>query len=240
MKPLPNDAVRVLLYSAGLDSFILRHLWKPDVCLYVDMGTAYTELERERLDGGVTVTSLPLDRWELADGIIPLRNLFLTCVAAQYVPLDRDVQIALAATSGDRPNDKRRQFAQMTSELLTHLYAPQRWIPHGRHVSLTLPVKHMSKAELVAEYVRTGGDVESLTAVSVSCYNPDGVKPCGTCKACARRWIALTVNGIDSTPDCREWVIANLLPRIGGMDGDRGQEDKDTLQALLLTGGVPA
>ena len=34
---------KVLLYSGGMDSWLIDKIWKPDVKLYVDMGTKYSQ-----------------------------------------------------------------------------------------------------------------------------------------------------------------------------------------------------
>lgn len=227
------EPTKVLLYSAGQDSWCLRHLWKPDVCLYVDMGTEYTALERDRLDPGVDIAALPLDRWELPDKIIPLRNLMLVCLAAQYGGNDGRVQVALAATAGDRPRDKGDEFAERATDLLTWLWGPQRWTT-GKEVEVVLPAKHLSKAGLVREYVAAGGDVDALRDRSVSCYTPTAGQPCGACKACARRWVAFAANGIPSRPDCRAYVTQHVLPGILAGADDREGENADVLTALGL------
>ena len=40
---------KVLLFSGGLDSMLQEYLLKPDVLLYVDMKTSYSEREIEAL-----------------------------------------------------------------------------------------------------------------------------------------------------------------------------------------------
>ena len=40
---------KVLLYSGGMDSWLISHLWKPDVKLYIDTGSSYAAEERRRL-----------------------------------------------------------------------------------------------------------------------------------------------------------------------------------------------
>lgn len=229
---------KVLLYSAGQDSWCARYLWKPDVCLYVDMGTGYTELEKQRLDDAVEIAQLPLAQWELPDKIIPLRNLLLVCVAAQYGGNAGSVQVALAATSGDRPLDKSEDFATRGSEFLTWLWGPQRWTP-GKRVDIVLPFKDLSKAQLVGAYLDAGGDLQALRNRSVSCYTPTSAGPCGRCKACARRWVAFAANGVPSTPDCRNYIIGAILPGIKNGTDVRKQENADVLTALDRTGGTP-
>lgn len=219
---------RVLLYSGGMDSWCLRHLWQPDVCLYVDMGTLYADEELATLDADVVVLDAKaLGQWEHANAIIPLRNLLLVTLAAQYGGNEGSVQVAMAATAGDRSLDKSPPFAHRASELLTWLWSPQWWTP-GKAVDVVLPVKDLTKAELVGRYLAAGGDPQALLR-SFSCYTPTlHGKPCGACKPCARRWVALACNGIQSTPDCRDYVAQHLLATA------RGAEDADVRRALDL------
>ena len=35
---------KVLLYSGGMDSWLIDKLWKPDIRLYVDMNTRYSRI----------------------------------------------------------------------------------------------------------------------------------------------------------------------------------------------------
>lgn len=225
--------MKVLLYSAGQDSWCLRHLWQPDVCLYVNMGTGYTLNELALLDSGVEVVDFTaLGRWELDDKIIPLRNLFLVMIAAQYGGNGGTVEVALGATAGDRPRDKGDEFAARSSDLLSWLWGEQRWTP-GKDVRVVLPAKHLSKGALVAQYVAAGGDVDALVTRSFSCYTPaPGGHMCGHCKACARRWAAFACNGIPSDPDCEAYARAAILPGILDGSDQRVGENDDMLKAL--------
>lgn len=36
---------KVLLYSGGMDSYLISKLWKPDVKLYVDLNSKYAKQE---------------------------------------------------------------------------------------------------------------------------------------------------------------------------------------------------
>ena len=68
---------KVLLFSGGMDCLAAQMLHDPDVLLYVDAGTRYTEAEMKRLPAGTTIARLPFLNNHLAvDDIIPLRNLF--------------------------------------------------------------------------------------------------------------------------------------------------------------------
>ena len=89
---------KVLLYSGGMDSWLIRKIWKPDICLYVDMNTQYSKEEIKRLPPDVVIEHLDLSRWEREDKIIPLRNLYLIGLATNY-----GNEICIGATAGPGP-----------------------------------------------------------------------------------------------------------------------------------------
>jgi 7-cyano-7-deazaguanine synthase in queuosine biosynthesis len=227
---------KVLLYSGGMDSLCLAHLWQPDVLLYANMGTPYAEAEMDRLpqDDRLHVVDLPVQEFARPDAIIPLRNLLLVCLGAQYGQDGDGVAVALAATAGDRILDKSDEFAARASTLLTWLWQPQHWTV-GKDVHVVLPAKTMTKAALVRQYMADWGDTGALLA-SLSCYSPtpDGVG-CGACKSCARRWVALEHNGLrGSVPDCRDYVREHVYPAAAAGTSGRGRaEDAEVLAVML-------
>lgn len=210
---------RVLLYSGGMDSVALSMIERWDTRLYVDMGTAYSAAERSRLDDDVVVVDLPLGVWERPDGIIPLRNLVLVCIAAQY-----GSTIGMAATAGDRVLDKSPHFAEVTSNLLSWLWQPQHWTD-GKHVEVVLPTKTLTKRQLVQRVAALGADNLDTLARSWSCYSGGDVE-CGACKPCRRKWVAFAAEGHgDLVVDASESVRATLLPSINDGTWDRGVDE---------------
>ncbi len=245
---MSDSPKRVLLYSGGMDSVALSMLWAPHARIYVDLGTLYGVVERERLakHPDVRVVSLPLFDFDgddvfpqREDHIIPLRNLLLVCVAAQLYP-DEDVEVGLAATMGDRVLDKSEEFATRTTELLSFLWQRQHWTK-GRNVAVVLPVKRMTKRMLV-EAVAMAGDrtlVEELARESFSCYEPDHLGgECGRCKPCVRKWVAFAAAGYGDALNplhetrAREVVNATIVPLIARGEYERGTEAIDVLAAL--------
>ena len=51
---------KVLLYSGGMDSFIIDKLWKPDLKLYVDLKGIYNRTEIEHLPEDVEIAEFEL------------------------------------------------------------------------------------------------------------------------------------------------------------------------------------
>lgn len=224
--PIP-ETVKVLLYSGGFDSTAATHLWEPDRRLFVDMGTAENRMERSNLPPDVEVVDLPLAQFELPNKIIPMRNMFLVTVASIY-----GTDIALAATAGDRVLDKSDGFALIATGLLTYLWQPQHWTP-GKLPTVHLPLKHLTKRQIVDALVARGVDIEVFARSFRSCYEPGPASsPCGLCKPCVRNWIALACHGVNIHPETRGYVAANVDSIV---DGRGAQETTDLHDALEAT-----
>lgn len=185
-------AKRVLLYSGGLDSFVVAKLWRPDVLLYVATGHRYEAHERHAMWwAGLPVVidgRLRLGDLERLDGIVPLRNLYFLAIASHYGDT-----IAMGVLDGEVNGDKSVAFARQAEAVLATCYGPSYW-SEGRAPTVEYPVAHLTKAELVAEYLAAGHDPQALLATR-SCYDP-GDLPCGHCSACVKRHIALAANGL--------------------------------------------
>jgi 7-cyano-7-deazaguanine synthase in queuosine biosynthesis len=224
----------VILYSGGLDSYCTAFLMEPDVLLAVDTGTAYgdTELLKMQAPPGyetkVQYAGLQgLAKWERpGDLILPGRNAHLVLAAANYGDT-----IYMAATAGDRVTDKDDTFADLMNELFKHLYQPQWWLPGGRRVRLELPVKHLTKRQIVAAYLMAGGDPDAVVERTFSCYYPKNDEACGGCKPCVRRYVALILNDLKPDVDCSRALSAwNIEARSDHWD--RGaQEAADVIEA---------
>lgn len=191
----------VLLYSGGMDSWLISEIVKPDVKLYVNVKSRYAKAELEKLPEDVIVVDLDLSQWEREDAIIPLRNLYFVMVASNYGD-----EIILGATAGDRVLDKSFRFADMTSNLLSYLYQKQHWT-EARDIDVLLPFKYHTKTQLIEEYVKRGGNLDRAWKQSFSCYNPDhDGNECWSCKPCYRKFAAFWLNGYrPALPIINQW-----------------------------------
>lgn len=225
---------QVLLYSGGMDSFITAFFNPAAALLYIDTQARYSRKELRHLTvpdaRAVTIDNrLDLSAQERDDAIVPARNLLLITLATHY-----GNEILLAATAGDASTDKDDVFAKQASDLLTYMYASHHFPDFGE-VSVQLPFKTYSKAEMVSDYLNEGGNAEKLAA-TISCYHPT-LLHCGQCKPCIRKWVALKVNGIaDLVPwavDPKTYNWAPIKEKISTGQGWRGpQEDASTMDAL--------
>lgn len=222
---------KVLLYSGGMDSWLMSKLWKPDIKLYVDMKTRYSEneLARIRKEPDVQVVEFPLGQWEREDAIIPLRNLYLAMVACNVTGSD-DVEILIGATAGDRVLDKSPEFVNKTTDLLSYLYTPQHWIPEGKKVRVCIDYKQYTKTDLLKMFKEQGGDLEEAFTRSFSCYNPVDGHECWHCKPCFRKFTAFSEAGYKFSDDVARTVCSyiktDILPDIEAGTYGRGEKEE--------------
>ena len=227
--------MKVLLYSGGMDSWLIRNIWKPDECVYVDMQTRYSENEIKKLDKSVKIIHFPLGKFEREDAIIPLRNLYLVMRICNEYP-DCDLEVCIGATAGDRVLDKSRKFVEQASRLLTYLYSPQHWIPAGRKVDVVIPYKDFTKTELLKKYIDLGGDIDTAFNQSFSCYNPKNGEPCWKCKPCFRKLVASYLNKYQFPKEVKKtalnYILTEIYPQIANGIYGRADEEKEILAVL--------
>lgn len=224
---------KVLLYSGGMDSWLIRELWKPDECVYIDAGTKYGHREMNRLPSSVEIEKCGIGKWERKDKIIPMRNLYFIMTICNMFP-EGDLQIALGATAGDRVLDKSDEFAEKASDLLSFLYQKQWWC-EGRKIEVVLPYKKYTKEMLLEEYKNGGGDLKKAFATSFSCYEPDeyGLE-CWKCKPCIRKMIAFWSVGyrgmsVQALKSVWQSVHNNIIPEIDKGTYGRGAREEQTI-----------
>lgn len=223
-----SKPVTVLLYSGGLDSYCLRYLLKPDYLLYVNVGSAYAGEEMKRLSAEVKVVNLEwLSTLERENKILPARNLIFATIAACYGSV-----VYLGATEGDRVRDKTEEFSSQASDLLTYLFTDY-WNNNSQKITVSLPFKTYTKAEIVNAYLNAGGNIAQLARESYSCYSGQA-QECGQCKPCYRKYVALRLNGYTSPHYQRNpllYIQSTILPAL--LHGSvRGREDLDVLKLV--------
>lgn len=190
---------KVLLFSGGFDSMLQEWLIKPDVLLYVDMKTSYSQREIEALQllpdsykQRLIIKELPLGEYERENKYLPYRNLMLGTIAMQY-----GQHVYFGFNNEDWASDKDTIFLDKTTSLFRHLneraMGDMGW--SSNRFSFNAPFKKYTKAEMVREALKAGMPVE-LIQHTRSCY--DGVSKigCGECNVCVNRAIALLLNDI--------------------------------------------
>ena len=176
---------KVLLYSGGMDSYIISKLWKPDVRVYIDYHTPQTAIERSRLPNDAIIVDLPLGRFMSVDGknVIPLRNLIFATIAINF----GDV-IAIGGVADDVHFDSAEEFVADATALFNKFFAHEGM----SDVKIIAPYKKYTKEQLLVLYVDSGYSIDDLIKESWSCYNPNADNTeCGVCAACKRKQDAI-------------------------------------------------
>lgn len=186
----------VLLYSGGTDSYLINKIWKPDLLLYVDMKTRYSQEELRRIDmlgrpDNLIIHELPLGRFEDKEtAFIPQRNMYLLMTAAHYGDT-----ICLGATKEDEggSSDKSVDFLVEAERLLNRMWEPQS-LYAGKEIQI-IRFNDWTKDDLIKKYIEQGGDIDAFKKETFSCYTPVEDKECLSCKACFRKFVACYSNG---------------------------------------------
>ena len=179
---------KVLLYSGGMDSWIIDKLYKPDVKLFIDVKTESSIEERKRLPKDVIIKDFDLSEYE-EDGethLLPLRNLILVELASYYGD-----EICLGAIGGSVHYDNNERFRSDAESLLNYLYSEN----NTKKIKVVLPYMNTSKEELVKMYKEQGGDLKEAYEKSFSCYEPINGEECGKCVSCKQKIEAFKKNG---------------------------------------------
>lgn len=198
------DKEIVLLFSGGLDSFIIKKVYyiKNTSCLFVRLNTNENKQEEMFIDTyfpGVKKIDFPLSQFELPNKIIPYRNHILALLAANY-----GNKIYFGFTNGDTTKDKDYVFKSQMEGILNYFSIDENKVTIPGPFEISMPFKEYTKTEMVGRYLAMGHPEIELLTHSHSCYEGTE-KPCGICRSCLRKFVALKLNGYN----CEEYFTEN-------------------------------
>ena len=190
---------KVLLFSGGLDSRLQEWLIKPDILLYVDMKTSYSDAELKELrklspyyTERLIIKELPLGEYERDNKYLPYRNLILGTIAMQY-----GQHVYFGFNYKDNAPDKDYMFLDKTTSLFRHLnkncIGDMEW--DNDNFSFNAPFKRYTKSEMMSLCIKNGMPIEDIQSIR-SCYDGVSEKGCGKCAVCLNKAVALLNNGI--------------------------------------------
>lgn len=200
----------VILYSGGLDSFLMKkyaEIKYPSseiVFIYYKHGAESEEEEIRRLPKYVDIREVewlndkrkPVSKKDdpYAGNIyIPGRNLIFSSLAAcQELPNE-----IWMGTLWDEDNfkatDKNEFFRSSTSSLLSYVLSP---FLDGVKVRFPFVDEGWTKLDCIQWALSNGVSKDDIKS-TVSCWNQKGDKPCGVCKQCFKRKLNFLLSNID-------------------------------------------
>jgi 7-cyano-7-deazaguanine synthase in queuosine biosynthesis len=200
-----------ILYSGGLDSFILKKYMEetyPDAeikCIYYAHGADSEIQEISQLPDYVEIKKIdwltascrPMAKRDdpFAGAIyIPGRNLVFCVLAASQELADEIVMGTVYDEDNPKGTDKNELFREGTSALLSYVLSP-----FIKKVKIRFPFveNRWTKRECVKWALKNNVTPEELTS-TVSCWNHHGT-PCGECKQCFKRYLVFKLNGFEES-----------------------------------------
>ena len=227
----------VILYSGGMDSFIMYHMAKVEnpnaeiVPIFFDYGHPANKAEKAALPDFVEVRSvdwlnLPgqeqLTREDTPYDVpmfIPGRNLVFSVLAACH-ELPSEIWLGALVDEIDNPagTDKNKKFLDETGKLLSYVLSP--W---QNDIKLVTPLANKGFDKLAAtKWALANGLTKEDLISTTSCYHEEpkedvAIQPCGNCKQCLKRFVTFGVLGFDeldqmkqhpmTAPVTRQWII---------------------------------
>ena len=228
-----------ILMSGGIDSYLAWVLYAPkEPWVFVDLGQKYAGKEWTAVTTLVNHHDIPLHRvelgrlgrFELNNGIIPFRNAHLALAAAHFG--DR---IIFGVLKDEINSDKSPEFFDAIKQVMDISHRKQYWT-EGRTFTVESPIRHLTKSQLIKEYLDKGHSTVPLLK-TVSCYSPTDL-PCARCPSCFKRHVAFINNDLplpnydqDRNPwDYGEASGAVRKAREGLYPSDRSAEILEAMQ----------
>ena len=189
---------KVLLYSGGMDSYILYKLFKFDEIIFFNMGNEDNKRELEFLKNNdelkdiVRIIDMPLAQFELENKILPYRNHLLVLMAANF-----GNHLYLGFTKGDTTKDKDYIYKSQMEGILNYFSLDKMKVAHQLYpYEIVIPFKNMTKSEMLKQYIDEGYNYKDLLTYSRSCYSGNE-RECGVCRSCLRKFTSFMTNNID-------------------------------------------
>jgi 7-cyano-7-deazaguanine synthase in queuosine biosynthesis len=192
----------LILYSGGLDSYILFHWTKityPDSeikCIYYDYGNPICETEKKFLPEFVEVRSIDwfknsteslvgkIGESHKGNIYIPGRNLVFSILSACQELPDYIFMGGLYEECHVNATDKNITFIEKTSDILNYVLQPFK-----EKIQIKFPFvdSKMTKLDIMKWAIDSGITIDELEQKTISCFKQnDFYMPCGECHSCMR------------------------------------------------------
>lgn len=206
-----NNKKIIILYSGGLDSFVLYHWTKKKYpnceikCIYYDYGNPVCRTEISKLPEFVTVKNIDWfdnsteklvgkkEEDHKGNIYIPGRNMvFAVLTAAQELP-DYIFMGGLYEEAHNAATDKNVKFINKFNDLVNYVLSPFK-----DKISLIFPfVDELYTKSMVIDWALNNGIQPDILGKLYSCFNySENGLPCGECHSCMRSFSFFYKKGI--------------------------------------------
>lgn len=190
----------LVFFSGGMDSWIhldwaIRKWGQSNVeAMFIKFGHSYQDKELEAatiLTDWAAVPLLELDLnlsgyEDMETHHLMLRNVFMLLMGSYFAD-----NLVFGMLENEISEDKNPSFVRLMQKLLDSQYK-ENWHHGERKVKIWTPYSHCTKTEMLADYLKKGGDRRAVEK-TIGCYNTE-IGQCGNCLSCFNRWVALTNN----------------------------------------------
>lgn len=143
------------------------------------------------------IEGVNLGQFSLDNDIIPHRNTIMALLASNY-----GNKIYIGATKGDTTRDKDWTWKSQMDGLLNYFGEDTHKVAIDEYpFEVRMPVKDLTKTQILEKYLDEGGDPQELVDYSRSCYNGEDGLECGRCRSCIRKAIAFWLNDLERYMD---------------------------------------
>ena len=191
----------VILYSGGLDSFIMKKLAESKgyetTLVHFDIGQGYSKKEMDAIhNSGYDVEIRKVDwlrpnqelsgKQENNSGniFIPGRNLVLSTLAASIYLPDEVWMGGLKGEDHAKATDKNKTFIDKTNDTWSYVYSPFNPVPK---LVFSLVEQNWGKFQAVQWLYENGHATKEEILSTSSCLSDSESKNCGHCVVCCRR-----------------------------------------------------
>lgn len=238
----------VILYSSGLDSFIMKSLAQktyPEaeiVCIYYKHGADSEKQELKLLPEYVDIRTIDWlnDRCRpvakktspfVGPIYIPGRNMVFACLAASQELPDQIWMGTLYDECVPTATDKNEPFRQGVSDLISYVLSP---FIDSCDVVFPFVDRKWSKVDAVRWALDNGVPQKDILE-TVSCSFHDGEMGCGVCFQCLKRRLVMLNCGIDvvesytdpMTNDFGREVISGIVAKVESHPEDCDLDEKN-------------
>jgi len=226
---------KVLLYSGGMDSWLIDKLWKPDVRIFFDTGVDYDKVVKDNMPSDVIIYPLPISNFELKESkLLPLRNMLFLEIASYYGD-----EICLGAVNGDKHFDTQPDFLSKLENIINELYSEIELISNdSKQIKIITDFNNYTKYDLLKEYLEQGGDIDRAFDETFSCYTPNNDKECLHCPSCFRKCVPFILLGKTFTEEqklkLKSFVNTYVKYNISEFENDDDNYTNQTLKAIEI------